>query len=339
MAGSRGRPSLASPDAPPAGALPQLYERTVPGGRCVAWTRALRDCLAPRLDGFTGGCRADKRSASASTSERRRPCKRSRSEWRPAVAGGGQRCAPYAHYGGRLCWRRAVTRGCRAHKRSACASGSGRRRAPSGAVAVASLKERRHPRLGGGCAALIRPTRTAVVGFAGGAASLVVVGRISAAHAPAPPKDAARADAAGVSGALLGPEPISVVRPTRTTVVGFVGGAASLVVVGRISAAHAPAPPKEAARPNAAGMEQAASLSEPQAGVLRTRDPSPPHRPIARTSKHPPHLRPRKAHATNRRVTAGRRSPVASALHSEHHRYGPERLITDAKEETTCLNP
>ncbi len=200
MAGSRGRPSLASPDAPPADALPQLYERTVPGGRWVAGARALRARGGGRLRwrrGVTRGLVADALRLSALRAQ-----------------------------GRRLCWRHSVTRGCRADKRSASASGSGRRRAPSGAVALASLMERRYPRFGGGCAALIRPTRTGAVGFVGGVASLVVVGRISAAHAPARPKEAARPNAAAV--------------------------------VGRISAAHAPARPKEAARPNAADAEDTA---------------------------------------------------------------------------------
>jgi len=69
---------------------------------------------------------------------------------------------------------------------------------------------------------------------------------------------------------------------------------------------------------------------------MRTPGPSPLN---ARASTPAPRTKPRKAHATNRRATSGRRWPVASALHSEHHRYGPERLTTDAKEERTCLNP
>ena len=212
---------------------------------------------------------------------------------------------------------RGVTRCCRADKRCASASGSGRRRAPSGAVALASLKERRHPRLGGGCAALIRPTRTGPVGFVGGVASLGVWWRMRCAYPPYAHRD-----------------------------VGFVGGAASLVVVGRISAAHAPAGPKEAARPNAAGPKEAArpdSAGAKHAAAIgaagRARRGRAIRRLIARASTPAPRTKPRKTHATNCSATSGRRSPVASALHFEHHRYGPERLITDAKEERTCLNP
>ncbi len=137
------------------------------------------------------------------------------------------RCAypPYAHTGCRLCCRHGVTRGCRAHKRSACAGESGRRRAPSGAVAVASLKEPRHPRLGGGCAALIRPTRTRAVGFVVGMASLAVVGRISAAHAPAglgeaapqaEPQTARDLDARSVAPHRHPITPPPIARPLRT---------------------------------------------------------------------------------------------------------------------------
>jgi len=65
---------------------------------------------------------------------------------------------------------------------------------------LAVSASRRDGERAGGCASLIHPTRTAVVGSAAGIASLVVVGRISAAHPQQPRVMDDRCDTGGSSG-------------------------------------------------------------------------------------------------------------------------------------------